>query len=74
MQNVADARQAGTIHGYEQESPLSLEEQQFYEILRSFKRNSDTADELFRQGLSSVEIIVNTQSEKLKTAFYNIQT
>ena len=59
MQNVADVRQAGAIHGYEQESPLSLEEQQFYEILRSFKRNSDTADEVFREGLSSVDIVVN---------------
>ena len=74
MQNVAEARQSGGIYGYEQERALSPEEQQFYEILRSFKRNSDTSDELFRQGINSVEIIMNMEPEKLKSAFHNIQS
>ena len=70
--NVAAARLAGGVYGYIRGAALSANEMAFYQAIIGLGINSDTADEVFRQGLSEIDTMSQLTTEKLKNIIYNV--
>ena len=70
--NALAVRAAGGIVGYEGGRVLGPEESQFRTLLMSLGTNNDTADEIFRQGISSMNVVIDLTSDRLKNIMYTI--
>ena len=62
----------GGIYGYKNGTILTPGERDFYALVTSFGVNNLTADEVFRQGLTSMESLRGITGSKLKNVIYNI--
>ena len=71
IQQVNTIEASGAIYGYNGDVPLTNEEEQFHELVKGLGVNKITADELFRQGISSIGEVKLMDVDKLKTVFYN---
>ena len=65
--------EAGGMYGYNSDRPLSEEEQAFHHLLMSMGTgmSSETADELFCQGINSTKRILRMPTDKLKHIVQN---
>ena len=70
--NIAAVNLIGGIYGFKNGIMLGREERAFHVAVMGLSINRDTADELFRQGLSEMETLNRLTTEKLKNIIYNV--
>ena len=72
LEEINEVQEDGGIYGYNQGTPLTEEEREFHDLLQGFGINEQTADELFRQGMSGIGQIKRMTDYKLKNTLVRV--
>ena len=73
LYQVAAVEANNGMHGCKGDRPLEQEEIDFRNLVQALGVNWVTAEELFRQGISSMENPESVDADKLKTTFCNVR-
>ena len=69
LDQVAAVEANNSMHGCKGDRPLEQEEIDFRNLVQALGVNWVTAEELFRQGISSMDNLESVDADKLKTTF-----